>query len=150
MIDRLGPFDLDPCQCDPQPWLCAAAGFTEADDGLRKPWSGLVYCNPPYGAALGQWLQRCSQHGNAVALVFARTETRAFFAHVWPSASRLLFLNGRIAFHRPDGTIPKRAGGKSGGPSVLIAWGEAAAMRLDAAADIGQIVDPVRAGKVIA
>jgi hypothetical protein len=143
LVDRLGPFDLDPCQCIPQPWPCAAKHFTEEDNGLGRSWDGLVWCNPPYGKQLGLWLQRCSQHGNAIALIFARTETQAFFKYVWPTCSAVLFLRGRLTFHYPDGSTP-RNGANSGGPSVLIGWGDTAADRLSTAADLGQLVRPIR------
>lgn len=137
LIEKLGPFDLDPCQCDPQPWLCADRGYTE--HGLMLPWEGFVWCNPPYGAAMKMWLNRLALHGNGIALVFARTETDAFFSHVWPYADSLLFLKGRLTFHYPDGSAP-RNGANSGGPSVLIAYGEEAGRRLAANADMGAIV----------
>jgi hypothetical protein len=61
-----------------------------------------------------------------VALVFARTETRAFFDHVWGKATAILFLKGRLKFHKPNGEL----GGTAGSPSVLIAYGEADAETL--------------------
>ena len=138
LLERLGPFDLDPCACDPQPWPCAARCFTVKDDGLLQPWSGLVYCNPPYGDATSAWLERIAIHGNGIALVFARTETRMFFRAVWGRARSLLFLQGRLAFHRPDGSAP-RPGANSGGPSVLIAYGQDAERRLQACEDLGAL-----------
>lgn len=143
LLDRLGPFDLDPCACDPQPWPCADQQYTE--NGLLLPWSGLVWCNPPYGRALGDWLNRCALHGNAIALVFARTETQAFFDNVWPFASCLLFLRGRVTFHYPDGSTP-RNGANSGGPSVLIAYGKLAEDTLMENRDLGVIVKTMKAG----
>ena len=141
LLDRLGPFDLDPCACDPQPWPCAADQWTES--GLIRPWHGFVWCNPPYGSQLGAWLNRCALHGNAIACVFARTETRAFFDNVWPFASALLFLRGRLTFYRPDGS-KTRSGGNSGGPTVLIGYGAEAQRRLIKANDLGVIVRTVK------
>jgi hypothetical protein len=139
IIDRFGPFDLDPCACDPQPWPTATLMLTERDDGMLLPWGGMVWLNPPYGQALATWLNRLALHGNGIALVFARTDTMAFHHAVWPFASRLLFLRGRLTFHYPDGSLPK-LGHNSGGPSVLIAYGDEAARRLDAATDLGAVV----------
>src|SRR5689334_16014213 len=85
LVDRLGLFDLDPCQSMTQPWPCARRGFTVRDDGLTLPWgSAEVWLNPPYGIETGKWLSRLAAHGNGMALVFARTETRMFFNSVWP------------------------------------------------------------------
>jgi hypothetical protein len=58
--------------------------------------------------------------GGGVALIFARTETKAFFDFVWNRADAILFLKGRLKFHKPDGS----QGGTAGSPSVLIAYGQ--------------------------
>jgi hypothetical protein len=123
VLDALGKFDLDPCSPSPdrRPWPTATDHFDAWDDGMKQPWAGRVWCNPPYGLEAAQWLARCADHGNAMALIFARTETRMFFEHVWPKASGLLFLEGRLYFHHVDGS---RAKANSGAPSVLIAYGD--------------------------
>jgi hypothetical protein len=144
LIDRLGPFDLDPCASDRQPWPCARFCFTKNENGLQAEWNygpfpAFVYCNPPYGAKTHLWLGKMALHGHGIALVFARTETRMFFRHVWPHASALLFLRGRLVFCRPDGE-PSKVGHNSGGPSVLIAYGEMARIRLEKCADLGALV----------
>lgn len=140
LIDRLGPFDMDPCACDPQPWPCAQEQYTE--NGLLLPWNGFVWLNPPYGNQTGAWLNRLALHGSGIALVFARTETRAFFENVWPFASCLLFLRGRLTFHRPSGEAAPE-GHNSGGPSVLIAYGDHARSILIANKDIGSAVERI-------
>ena len=77
LIDALGPFDLDPCAADPRPFDIGTVNYTEADDGLSKLWVGYTWCNAPYGPWIGRWLDRMREHGNGIALVFARTDTRA-------------------------------------------------------------------------
>lgn len=139
LIDRLGPFDLDPCQSDTQPWPCAKKSYRYRDNGLLHSWSGFVYCNPPYGALMALWLAAMAEHDNGIALVFARTETKAFFQYVWPKASALLFLRGRLTFNYPDGSTP-RNGANSGGPSVLIGYGSEAEKRLENARDLGHFL----------
>jgi hypothetical protein len=143
LIEEIGPFDLDPCACDPQPWPCAARQFTQRDNGLILPWEGFVYCNPPYGQAAGNWLHRMATHNSGIALVFARTETRMFFRSVWPFASALLFLQGRLTFHYPDGSMP-RNGANSGGPSVLIGYGKRARLRLETLGHLGAVIAQVK------
>lgn len=137
ILRALGTFDLDPCAPVNRPWDTAKKHFTIHDDGLSMPWAGSVFCNPPYGLEAAEWLKRCAAHGDAVALVFARTETRMFFEHVWPRATALLFLEGRLHFHHVDG---RRAKANGGAPSVLIAYGEAAADRLADSGINGQLV----------
>lgn len=128
-IDALGPFDLDPCAApDPKPWPTARHHYTApADDGMVLPWVGLVWLNPPYGTETERWLDRLHAHGDGIALTFARTETRWFVAQVWKRADAVLFVYGRPHFHYPNG---ERAGGNSGGPVCLIAYGQRATDRL--------------------
>ena len=122
VLAALGPFDLDPCAPQVRPWDTAARHYTVMDNGLVQPWAGRVWCNPPYGLEAAQWLARCADHGNAMALIFARTETRMFFDHVWPKAQAVLFLEGRLYFHHVCG---RKASANAGAPSVLVAYGSA-------------------------
>ena len=143
IIDALGgsnAFDLDPCQSPTQPWLCAKRGIVQPDDGLTAPWSGRVWCNPPYSVHASQWLAKLARHGRGTALVFARTETEMFFSHVWGVASAVLFIAGRLHFHYPDG---RRAEANAGGPSCLIAYGEDDACWLASSGIAGALVGEV-------
>lgn len=137
ILRPLGVFDLDPCASDEQPWRTARNQFTRADDGFARDWHGRVWLNPPYGAETGKWLSRLAKHGDGIALVFARTETRMFFESVWPVANAVLFLAGRPHFHLPSG---ERAKGNSGGPVVLIAYGVANAHALETCGLQGKFV----------
>lgn len=124
IIEALGgpaAFDLDPCAPELRPWPTARQHYTRQDNGLLLPWSGRVWLNPPYSTAeIATWLGKLAGHGCGTALIFARTETDAFFANVWERASAVLFIRGRLHFHYPDG---RRAPANSGAPSVLIAYG---------------------------
>lgn len=128
ILEALGHFDLDPCAAEEQPTWAAPKYFTQRVDGLSQQWHGRVWMNPPYGRKVAFWLRRLAGHGDGIALVFARTETAMFFESVWPRASALLFIEGRINFHHPNGT---RASANSGAPSVLIAYGESNAIALE-------------------
>ncbi|WP_027578408.1 DNA N-6-adenine-methyltransferase [Bradyrhizobium sp. Ai1a-2] len=127
VLKALGPFDLDPCAPIVRPWPTAAHHYTIRDNGLLLPWFGRVFLNPPYHrSVIGKWLARMSGHGRGIALIFARTETEAFFRYVWEQASALLFLRGRLDFHTVDGGTAQRQSGRAanaGAPSVLCAYG---------------------------
>lgn len=113
-------FDLDPCSpgadkcCVP-----ALKHYTVEDDGLRQPWGGFVWCNPPYGKHTGVWLRRMAEHNNGIALVFARTGT-SWFQEVAGSCSSLVFVAKRIGFI--SGATGEPAG-SPGADSVLMGWG---------------------------
>lgn len=122
ILRALGDFDLDPCAApSPRPWATAQRHYdiTQGEDGLRLPWDGRVWCNPPYGPDADAWLYRLANHGRGIALTFARTETRSWHRSVWPRCSGILFLAGRLRFCRPNGI----EGESAAAPSALIAYG---------------------------
>lgn len=69
-------------------------------------------------------------HGH---LFCGRTETDAFFRHVWERATALLFMRGRINFHVGEPYTDEKSGrrfelgdrapGNAGAPTVLCAYG---------------------------
>ena len=131
LLERLGPFDLDPCAAPlPRPWPTATRHIALPDDGLSAIWEGRVWCNAPY-SGIGRWLGRLAAHGHGTALIFARTETALFTRYVWQEATAVLFLTGRVTFCRPSG---RPGTGNAGAPSVLVAYGQADA---DALRDSG-------------
>lgn len=138
LMQALGEFDLDPCAPINRPWPTAAHHLTIDDNGLARQWQGRVWCNPPYGLAAAKWLARLVDHGDGIALIFARTETRMFFEHVWPKADAVLFLEGRLHFHHVDGS---RAAANAGAPSVLVAYGRANAEVLRTCGISGKFLD---------
>lgn len=79
LVQKLGEFDLDPCSPINPPFLHATNNFTTNHDGLTQKWFGRVYLNPPYGRGMELWLEKLKYHGNGIALIFARTETKCFF-----------------------------------------------------------------------
>jgi hypothetical protein len=117
ILDALGPFDLDPC--GHEGWPTAANVICPPRDGLTEPWTGRAWVNPPY-REVGAWLARLADHGDGIALIFARTETTWFVNQVWAKATAVKFLHGRLHFHHPEGY---RAHDNAGAPSVLVAYG---------------------------
>jgi len=116
----LGEFDLDPCQPIEPPFTHAKHGYNILDDGLSKEWFGRVWCNPPYGRETWDWVEKLADHGNGIALVYARTETKGFHSQVWERADAVFFFKGRLKFYYVDGT----EGGAATAPSCLVAYGQ--------------------------
>lgn len=118
-IAALGPFDLDPC-CPPvMPWRTAERVYTAAEDGLAQDWKGRVWLNPPFGNEWPRWVAKLADHGDGIALIPARTETREFQRLVWGRAKAVCFVRGRPHFHRANG---ERAAFNSGAPIALVAY----------------------------
>lgn len=119
IVRSFGDFMLDPCSPIEAPWRLTPFWYTEEHDGLIQPWFGRVFMNPPYGSATKFWMRRLMQHGDGIALIFARVETQWFHETVWNAADAVLFFNKRISFYKPDGT----RGVGSSAPSCLVAYG---------------------------
>lgn len=136
ILRALGEFDLDPCTPLIRPWDTASVHYNVMHDGLKQEWIGRVWLNPPYGDKTEKWMERMADHGNGIALIFARTETKSFFPWVWEHADALLFLRGRLNFYTKEG----RRGGTAGAPSVLVAYGKSNVDSLTACGLAGKLV----------
>lgn len=135
IFEPLQPFDIDPCQPINPPWLIADAGYSVNDDGLAQPWTGFVWCNPPYGRETSKWLKKMRKHNNGIALIFARTDTKMFHEDVF-TADAILFLKGRLSFYDVQGN----KGGSAGAPSCLVGYGEEAVRRLEQSSLNGKLI----------
>lgn len=106
-LDAEFGFDLDPC-ASAENATCARY-FTKADDGLRHPWRGVVFMNPPYGDEIARWVRKAydeAQDGSVVvALVPARTDTAWWHDYVTRSAE-IRFLRGRLRFGNSPNSAP--------------------------------------------
>lgn len=120
IIDALGGFDLDPCAPVNPLWPTAKNHFTKEDNGLAQEWFGRVWLNPPYSRPLiEQFVTKMADHGNGIALLFNRCDSKLFQVQVFDRATAMLFMRQRVRFYRPDGT----QGGSPGCGSILVAYG---------------------------
>ena len=92
-LDKEFHFDFDPCP------------LHSSEDGLLPlftSWKGRrVFCNPPYGPPITEWLKRADEAEIAVFLIPARTDTRWFHELVLPKAKEIRFFRGRLHFKGP-------------------------------------------------
>lgn len=156
VIEALGGWrsiDRDPCTPIEQPYPTALQRWTMLDDGLSKTWDREErhFVNPPYAnGVVDLWLAKLADHGRGTALIFARTETDAFFRYVWERATAVLFMRKRINFHIGEAfSIVKtrrtylagdEADGNAGAPTVLCAYGDRDAEILNESGIEGQFV----------
>lgn len=102
-------FNLDPC-ATPKNAKCKKF-YTKNENGLIQDWSGhTVFCNPPYGRNIMDWVEKCRDEGMkentvVVALLPARTDTRWFHWYVYPYA-KIIFLKGRLKFNNSKKSMP--------------------------------------------
>lgn len=119
LVNLLGDFETDPCSHILQEtWIGKKFNYTINEDGLSQEWHGRVWMNPPYSKNM-EFGKKFKDHGNGIALVFARTETEWFYNN-YSEADAYFFIKGRLTFLDENLKKPK---GNSGAPSVLIAFG---------------------------
>lgn len=111
LVSRLSDcgFDLDPCGHEGH--ITARNIYHPPQDGLKLPWHGKVYLNPPYSEA-EKWVEKLIEHGYGVALLFARTDNK-YFQRMIRACDSIQFIKGRISFIKPDGTKKSNAGAAS-------------------------------------
>ena len=106
-LDREFHFDLDVCAL-PENAKCARY-YTPEQDGLSQPWEGVVWCNPPYGRGIGDWVKKAVQSAlegaTVVMLLLARTDTRWFHRWIYRRAE-VRFLPGRLKFGGSKNSAP--------------------------------------------
>lgn len=118
LLNAVGPFDLDPCSHPSAPWKSAQQVLTKNEDGMQLPWFGRVWLCPPLDNQTKEWVQKAIHHGNVTALLPSRTDSAIWQNLIFPNASAVLFLAGRVRFHRLDGS----QAGPSAIGSALIAF----------------------------
>jgi len=136
VFDALGiSFDLDPSSpFSAETAVPAEVKYTLYDGGLKKPWFGRVWLNPPYGADTPIWMRRMIHHNNGIALVFSRTDT-AWRQEAMDACTAMLFVNGRIEFVPGNENRHKKS--RCGAGTVLFAFGEESAGALAKLSDKG-------------
>jgi hypothetical protein len=110
----LGDIDLDPASCEvAQRWVKAKKFYTEADDGLSKPWHGHVFLNPPYSAqGMSRFVDKLLAERNAsrvkAAILLSNncTET-GWFQKAAMLAQAICFSRGRMKFLDANGREPE-------------------------------------------
>lgn len=105
----MGSIDIDPASAAKANERVKAAVFYDAEqDGLRQPWHGNVWINPPYAqpliaqfsdAAVDKYA--AGEYDQACVLVNNATET-AWCQRLIAAASALCFVRGRVRFLTPE------------------------------------------------
>lgn len=92
-------------------------GLMECRNGLVFDWAESTWCNPPYSkcrAFIAKAAEEAKKGNTVVCLVYARTDTRWFHAHVYDATTNsfrpgveVRFIKGRVKF----------GGAKAGAPA---------------------------------
>lgn len=141
-FDSIG---LDPCSNHGSIVNCRARYFAPGanngidEDGLKLPWdrTGLNFVNPPYGRKIPEWVNKLisewKQGARSLLLIPSRTGTKIWQKKIFPTASAICFIEGRLQFwdHRtkaPAKCFSKKKNclvdAKAPFDSALIYWGK--------------------------
>ena len=102
-------FTLDPCATT-ENHKCSKY-LTIYDDGLKQNWGGeVVFMNPPYGGNTGKWLRKAWHESltgaTVVCLIVSSTDRSYWHDYIFPYASEVRWLRGRITFGEANSTAP--------------------------------------------
>lgn len=111
-------FTLDPCSTHEN--AKCYKHFTIEEDGLLQDQGNeVVFCNPPYGRKIKDWVKKAyneSQKDNttAVMLIPSRTDTIYFHEYIYHKAE-IRFIKGRLKFGDAKNSAPF--------PSMVVIFG---------------------------
>ena len=84
--------------------------YTPEIDGLKQEWNGICWMNPPYGREIGKWIEKAykesSKGATVVCLIPARTDTKYWHEYIFPLASEIRFIKGRLKFGNSTNSAP--------------------------------------------
>lgn len=106
VLNREFRFTLDPCATEEN--AKCSKYYTKEDNGLEQSWDNeIVFCNPPYGRQLKDWVKKASEArgGVVVMLIPARTDTSYFHDYIYHK-SEIRFIRGRLKFGEATNSAP--------------------------------------------
>jgi hypothetical protein len=111
LLDAIGlEYALDPCGPSDGGYYAVPARqtYTVHDNGLVRPWHGLVFVNPPWSEtrrAVVPWLRRFFIHpGGGIFVCVARTSCDYWHEDLLPHVELLCFPRRKTRFIRSDGS----------------------------------------------
>jgi ParB family chromosome partitioning protein len=106
----LGVIELDPASCPAaQKKVQARKYFDKEQDGLKQPWQGKVFLNPPYftgsmSAFIEKLLAHYPQDVPQAIVITNNASDSSWWQRLAKAATCVCFPSGRTPFYRPDGT----------------------------------------------
>ena len=102
-------FTLDPCATKEN--AKCLKYYTKHDDGLAHSWANeIVFMNPPYGGTTGNWIQKAWQESLngaiVVCLIVVAPDRSYWHDYIFPFASEIRWLRGRLTFGNANSTAP--------------------------------------------
>lgn len=104
-LDQEFNFTIDVC-ADNRNKKCKRF-YTKEENGLLQNWNNeIVWCNPPYGRKIGEWVKKAEEsNATVVMLLPARTDTKWFHKYIYKKAE-IRFIKGRLKFGNSKNSAP--------------------------------------------
>jgi len=83
--------------------------YTQKEDGLAQNWDNeVVWCNPPYGRKIGEWVKKASESKAIIVMLLpARTDTKWFHDYIYNKQNiEIRFIKGRLKFGNSKNSAP--------------------------------------------
>ena len=83
--------------------------YTQKEDGLVQNWNNeVVWCNPPYGRKIGEWVKKASESKAIIVMLLpARTDTKWFHDYIYNKQNiEIRFIKGRLKFGNSKNSAP--------------------------------------------
>jgi len=102
-------FTLDPCSTNEN--AKCKKHFTIKDNGLLQNWNNdIIFMNPPYGGQTGRWIQKAYNESLkgavVVCLIVSATDRSYWHEFIFPFASEIRWIRGRLRFKGGETTAP--------------------------------------------
>ena len=106
---KWGPFTID-AAASKENTLCSKY-FTEEDNALVQDWvGGNIFCNPPYSLSPEFIKKACEESLKSpyaiILLIAARTSNEEWHKYIFPYASEICFIDGRVKFGNTKAGAP--------------------------------------------
>lgn len=106
-LDQEFGFELDVCSTIEN--AKCSKFYTKAEDGLKQEWTGVCWCNPPYGREIKHWMKKAYESSlkgaTVVCLIPARTDTQWWHDYVI-HAKEIRYVKGRLKFGGATNSAP--------------------------------------------
>lgn len=103
-LDQEFHFTLDVCAISEN--AKCSEFFSPEQNGLAQEWTGVCWCNPPYGRQIGHWVKKAAEATCTVVMLLpARTDTAWFHEYIYGSAE-IRFIRGRLKFGNSKNSAP--------------------------------------------
>lgn len=103
-LDQEFHFTLDVCAISEN--AKCSEFFSPEQNGLAQEWTGVCWCNPPYGRQIGHWVKKAAEATCTVVMLLpARTDTAWFHEYIY-GAAEIRFIRGRLKFGNSKNSAP--------------------------------------------